>query len=89
MDESNYKQLKPRLSPLPCPFCGKAPAIQPLVPSEEGDAWGRVECVNGRCPVQPSCRDGARQSDMRGPGAYIDAAIRRWNRRATPQEKQE
>ena len=82
MDEIKYKQWKPTLTPKACPFCGKTPALFPDDPNKDGDAWGEVQCLNGRCPVQPSCRDGSKSSDMRGPGAYIDAAVQRWNRRA-------
>lgn len=82
VSRSEYKQWEPKLTPLACPFCGKTPALFPIDPEREGDAWGQVECVNGKCPVQPKCRDGSKQSDMRGPGAYKDLAIRRWNRRA-------
>lgn len=77
-----YKQWDPKLKPLPCPFCGKAPIVEPAEPEREGDAWGSVICNNGRCAVQPVCKDGSKINDIRGPGAYKDLAIRRWNRRA-------
>lgn len=75
-------QLKPKLTPLGCPFCGKKPRLFPTDPERDGNAWGAVVCVNGRCPVRPECRDGSMQADERGTGAYQDLAIRRWNRRA-------
>jgi len=81
MKKSDYKQWDHKLVPLPCPFCGKAPHIGPHDPSIEGDAFGFVACLNSRCAVQPECRDGSKQADMRGPGAYKDLAIKRWNRR--------
>ena len=77
-------QLQHKLTPLPCPFCGKAPKIFPSQPLFEGNAWGAVQCMNSRCPAQPSVRDGAQVADERGSGAYRDLAIKRWNRRAKP-----
>lgn len=74
-------QRWPRLEPLPCPFCGKAPTVYPLTPKHEGNAWGAVRCINKKCAAQPRANDGSLQSDERGTGAYQDAAIRRWNRR--------
>lgn len=69
------------VAPKPCPFCGKPPKVSPQDPAREGNAWGEVRCVNGRCPSQPVVRDGISVADERGPGAYKRAAIRRWNRR--------
>ena len=86
MKTSKTKQLKPKLKPLPCPFCGKKPRLLPRSPDVEGDAWGAVACVNRRCAANPRCADGEKQADSRGTGAYIDCAIRRWNRRASPVE---
>lgn len=74
-------QLKPTLTPAPCPFCGKKPRLDPKNPNEEGNAWGQVRCVNRRCYAQPSVRDEQRVADERGSGAYIDCAIKRWNKR--------
>lgn len=82
MDPKDYKQWLPKLTPLPCPFCGKKPKVLPADPKTEGDAWGAVACVNKRCPAQPGVEDGSNLSDMRGPGAYKDMAIRRWNKRS-------
>jgi hypothetical protein len=79
---SEYKQWDPELKPLACPFCGETPAVLPADPEQEGDAWGQVQCLNSQCAVQPKCYDGAKLADMRGPGAYKDLAIRRWNNRA-------
>jgi hypothetical protein len=70
-------------APLSCPFCGKLPKITPTRPDLDGDAWGAVECVNKRCPAQPSVSDGAAIADSRGSDAYKAAAVRRWNRRAS------
>lgn len=75
------KQLKPRLVPLPCPFCGRKPKFRPGNSEEEGDAWGQVYCANTHCDVQPFVEDGEAAADERGIGAYIDCAIRRWNKR--------
>lgn len=75
------KQLKPKLKPLHCPFCGKMPKIGPSKPEEEGNAWGFVACSNKRCAVSPSVTDGCVMADERGTGAYIDLAIKRWNKR--------
>jgi hypothetical protein len=75
-------QLKPTLVPLPCPFCGVEPKLEPKNPAEEGDAWGAVHCSSPRCAVNPYVADGQRSSDTRGTGAYMDCAIRRWNKRA-------
>lgn len=74
---------KPKLTPLPCPFCGKNPKISPLNPDEEGNAWGMVYCAYSRCYLRPSVEDGSNIADGRGTGAYIDMAIRRWNKRST------
>jgi len=81
---SKPKQLKPTLTPLPCPFCGTKPTLHPARPELEGNAWGAVACESRRCPATPRVKDGAAVCDERGTGAYIDAAIRRWNRRASP-----
>ena len=75
-------QIKPKLTPLPCPFCGKKPRLAPSNPAEEGNAWGAVMCANSRCAVQPAVEDGSNLADDRGTGAYMDLAIRRWNKRA-------
>jgi hypothetical protein len=76
------KQLKPKLTPLPCPFCGKKPKLGPQDPGRDGDAWGEVYCSYSRCGVNPRAKDGQMINDERGTGAYIDCAIRRWNKRA-------
>lgn len=68
-------------TPLPCPFCGEIPAVQPEDPKTQGNAFGQVECVNKHCPVQPICGDGEDCADDRGSEAYKQAAVRRWNRR--------
>lgn len=57
------------------------PKLAPQNPDLEGDAWGEVYCDNDLCAAQPSVRDGEDVSDMRGPAAYIDCAIQRWNKR--------
>lgn len=84
MKPGDYKQWEPKLKPSPCPFCGKVPAVLPKRPDLDGDAWGQVSCQNRRCEAQPTVVDGSAMSDMRGPGAYKDMAIKRWNKRATP-----
>lgn len=71
-----------KLRPMPCPFCGEAPELQPEHPECEGNAWGMVACANETCPAKPRVADGEKCNDERGTGAYQDAAIRRWNRRA-------
>ena len=82
MKKEDYKQWKSKLIPLPCPLCGKWPMVGPKDPKKEGDAYGYVRCTNKRCYVMPKVGDGTLVADMRGPGAYRDAAIRRWNKRA-------
>ena len=76
-------QLKPKLTPLRCPFCGCRPALLPADPKEDGNAWGAVACVVKKCAVNPRVRDGQNVADDRGTGAYQDCAIRRWNKRAS------
>lgn len=65
--------------PLPCPFCGAEPDVQPINPSIQGNCWGMVECHNPECPAQPTIHDGILVADNRGSDEYINAAIRRWN----------
>lgn len=75
------KQLKPKLTPLPCPFCGAKPKVGPTNPDRDGNAWGYVQCASKRCPINPRAEDGQEMADERGTGAYIDCAIKRWNKR--------
>lgn len=75
------EQLKPKLKPKPCPFCGGNPSLSPQNPDVEGDAWGEVSCENDKCYANPRVDDGQDCADSRGSGAYIDCAIRRWNKR--------
>ena len=67
--------------PLPCPFCGQPPVVEPENPSAEGDAWGQVRCANLDCPVQPVASDGCFMADERGSDAYKEMAVQRWNTR--------
>ena len=68
-------------TPLPCPFCGSIPDVRPSDPKNNGNAWGEVRCVNGRCPAKPRVDDGARIADDRGSDKYKRLAIKRWNKR--------
>lgn len=68
--------------PLPCPFCGQPPEIEPKDPEREGKAWGGVRCRNPVCHARPCVYDGIGIADERGPDAYKRAAVIRWNRRA-------
>lgn len=64
-------------TPLPCPFCGEAPEVQPEV------VGARVSCINPRCPTDGvAVHDGIDVCDDRGSDAYKEAAILRWNTRA-------
>jgi hypothetical protein len=72
-----------KIKPLPCPFCGTRPTLDPERPDLEGSAWGRVRCVSIRCPANPQVDDGIEIADERGSDAYKQAAIRRWNKRAS------
>jgi hypothetical protein len=56
--------------------------LVPNKPWESGNAWGGVYCANKRCAVAPRVADGLDVADERGSGAYIDCAIKRWNKRA-------
>lgn len=67
------------IRPRPCQFCGEIPLVQPENPDRDGDTWGMVSCINRDCPAQPRVLDGESVADNRGSGAYINAAIRRWN----------
>ena len=66
---------------LGCPFCGDRPALYPVDPSKEGDAFGQVRCENDACPAQPCVNDGEDCADTRGSTKYIKAAVDLWNRR--------
>ena len=66
--------------PLPCPFCGKEPDVEPHDWRTEGNAWGRVVCINTKCVAQPSVEDGSKVADERGSAAYKRLAVTRWNR---------
>lgn len=68
-------------APIPCPFCGETPLVNPVNPKEQGDAWGEVRCINKYCPAQPVVEDGEMVKDNRGSDAYKAIAIARWNRR--------
>lgn len=35
--------------PVLCPFCKAKPIVLPQNPSVEGDAWGKVLCINEEC----------------------------------------
>ena len=82
MNKNDYGQWEATLKPLPCPFCGEIPSVEPENPMKDGDAGGTVECKNELCFVKPTVDDDEEILDMRGPGAYKDIAIRRWNKRA-------
>lgn len=69
------------LTPLPCPFCGHAPEVEPMFPELEGSAWGMVTCRNQHCSARPQVKDGEEVADDRGSDEYKEAAIRRWNTR--------
>ena len=70
------------IHPRPCPFCGAIPEIYPKDPTQEGSAWGMVQCTNGDCPAEVRVCDGEHSADDRGSYAYKATAIRRWNTRA-------
>lgn len=57
------------------------PEVRPVDAELEGNAWGRVECVNTECYANPSVTDGEDVADDRGSDAYKRRAIERWNRR--------
>ena len=63
----------------PCPFCGEIPAILPLNPKIEGDAWAAVKCDNLECHARPRVEDGIHIAGDRGSLQYMEAAVRRWN----------
>lgn len=65
-----------------CPFCGVNPETGPENPEKVGDAFGFVRCMNEDCPAQPTVDDGEEIADERGTAKYIQAAVKRWNKRA-------
>ena len=67
--------------PLPCPFCGSTPVVEPADPKISGNAWGAVRCVNEECTAKPVVRDGENISDDRGSDVYKSIATARWNKR--------
>lgn len=80
-DDDVPPQRKPTLRPLPCPFCGRKPQLEPKRPDLDGNAWGQVACVTKSC-IQPSAKDGIQVAGEYGTGWYMDQAIKRWNKRA-------
>lgn len=68
-------------TPLPCPFCGAAPA---LIHKPEGprDACSKIACVNMHCPVQPEICDDRRVAGVDDPKACKAVLISLWNKRA-------
>lgn len=69
--------------PFNCPFCGHEPKIYPGELEKSGNCYGSVRCENIDCPAKPRVEDGINVSDDRGSDAYKEAAILRWNNRAT------
>lgn len=72
-----------KLIPLPCPWCGEDPHVDPTNWRGEGDAWAGVSCDNDDCPVKPSFRNWA---NVAGSGAKASerqkhAAVTIWNTR--------
>lgn len=70
-------------SPLPCPFCGDQPLVEPTDPKTQGDAWGQVRCANPLCAANPTV--GANPEEIASTNSaepYKLLAILRWNRRA-------
>jgi hypothetical protein len=78
MKTSNISEA---IEPLPCPFCGKDPTINPVLPEQHGNAWGEVRCENKACPARPVVDDGQFVADERGSDEYKKCAILRWNMR--------
>lgn len=76
--ESEEGAMTKKLLPLPCPFCGVKPRVEPEG-DEEGRAWARVVCANRDCVAQVSVRDG--ESVARSDFNYKNAAIKKWNTR--------
>ena len=76
------------IEPLPCPFCAADPIVEPIPGMVDkglsGDAWGMVRCINVFCPARPAVRDGENGAEAdRGSEYYKEAAVERWNDRAT------
>lgn len=72
----------------PCPFCKEKPWIFPQNPSVEGDAWGRVACVNEKCITSTGFQIGVfkigltigdGEDVIRSGFDYRYAAAKRWN----------
>lgn len=66
--------MKENKIPMPCPFCGKIPAVQPW--HGGGPRKHVVNCDNEECDASPIV-----------PGNTETIAIRRWNKRPTIQHQ--
>lgn len=73
------------VSPLPCPFCGGSPEVEPFSWKQSGAAWGRVACRNPKCAIEPSVEaygeDIEAESGDESSARCKSDAIAKWNRR--------
>lgn len=69
-------------TPLPCPFCGETPRINPTDHRAEGDAWAGVSCDNDDCEVQPALKNWANIAAFGAKGSTQQKrlAVAKWNK---------
>ena len=67
------------IEPKACPFCGQVPEAKVIFKEDlegSGFEFSTVRCLKGNCPTNPKL------GQTMGKGESLEAAIKRWNRRA-------